>query len=408
MLGKSEDLSANRHRITLSTDRLYPGFYDLRVYADIGTSEPLEAICTFGVNVSEMPVLDTHPADFRAFWDTALGNLKRFPCNPREYKAEQFASGDINHYNVDYACLPADYDPEGHVVEAVESYKVDMAGPDGGRVYGWLAKPQGSGPFPAMLVLPGAGFDARPRPLEHARHGYVALDVQVHGQDVDLLEYTRVLGYYENVIYEPVTSYYFYNLYLRAAQALRYLAERPDVDTSRIVVVGGSQGGRLGLILAALDGRISAVVSCIAHSSNQPYLEWAVKSRCNTSIDGMESALPPYDSHTPANRCLPYYDPMNFAPDIHCPVLMNAGLIDPVSPPSSVWAVYNHLGTKHKQMVALPGLAHDWSAAFDRYAWQWLRRLERGDTTMSTGALIHRSSTTKCSLSLNVKDGFPV
>jgi cephalosporin-C deacetylase len=99
----------------------------------------------------------------------------------------------------------------------------------------------------------------------------------------------------------------------------------------------------------------------------------------------MESALPPYDSNTPANRCQPYFDPMNFAPDIHCPMLMNAGLIDPVSPPSSVWAAYNRLGTKQKQMVALPGVAHDWSAAFDRYAWEWLSKLKRNET-LSTSA----------------------
>jgi len=67
-----------------------------------------------------------------------------------------------------------------------------------------------------------------------------------------------------------------------------------------------------------------------------------------------------------------YFDPMNFAPDIKCPVLMNAGLIDPVSPPYSVWAAYNRLGTGNKTMIPLPGLAHDWSAEFDRRAWRWL------------------------------------
>ena len=55
-------------------------------------------------------------------------------------------------------------------------------------------------------------------------------------------------------------------------------------------------------------------------------------------------------------------------------MLMNGGLIDPVSPPFSVWAVYNRLATKDKTIVPLPGLAHDWSAEFDRFAWRWLDR----------------------------------
>jgi alpha-beta hydrolase superfamily lysophospholipase len=63
------------------------------------------------------------------------------------------------------------------------------------------------------------------------------------------------------------------------------------------------------------------------------------------------------------------------APDIHCPVRMNAGLIAPVSPPHGVWAVFNRLGSKDKSLVALDGHGHDWSAEFDRRAWKWLDRV---------------------------------
>ncbi len=52
--------------------------------------------------------------------------------------------------------------------------------------------------------------------------------------------------------------------------------------------------------------------------------------------------------------------------------MMNSGLIDPVSPPTSIWAVYKRLASKDKSLVVLPGLAHDWSAEFDRRAWRWL------------------------------------
>jgi cephalosporin-C deacetylase-like acetyl esterase len=188
-----------------------------------------------------MAVADTRPADFKAFWDSAKAKLAKIPLDAKEGPMQTLGPKEINDYNLTSACLPPDYDPDGHRAEQVESCKVDFAGPDGGRVYGWLARPAGKGPFPAMLVLPGAGFAARSRTLEHARHGYVTL-----------------------------------------------------------------------------------------------------------------------------------VDPMNYAPDIHCPVLMNAGLIDPVSPPYGVWAVYNRLGTTAKEIVDLDGHAHDWSAEFDRRAWRWL------------------------------------
>ena len=88
--------------------------------------------------------------------------------------------------------------------------------------------------------------------------------------------------------------------------------------------------------------------------------------------DGMDVAGAPPLFNEPYDRCLAYYDPMNFAPDAKCPVLFNAGLIDPVSPPYSVFAAFNRWGGKDKTMVALDGLGHDWSAEFDRRAWKWL------------------------------------
>jgi len=154
-------------------------------------------------------------------------------------------------------------------------------------------------------------------------------------------------------------------------QAVNYLLSRPDVDPSRIVVVGGSQGGRLSVVVAGLDPRISAAVPAIAHSANVPYGSWA--ARCKS--DGMELTGAPPALDDPAGRCAAYYDPMNYAPDIHCPVLMNAGLIDPISPPYGVWAVYNRLGSRDKSIVAFDGHGHDWSAEFDRRAWRWLDRV---------------------------------
>ena len=224
---------------------------------------------------------------------------------------ETFDRAQINAYNLKNACLPADYDPDGHKVEEVESGKISFAGPDGGRVYAWLAKPKGAGPFPAMLVLPGAGFAARPRPLEHARHGYLAIDIQIHGQDVDLPKYPPLPGYYDRFQFEPVEAYYYYNVHLRVVQAVNYLVSRPDVDARRIVAVGGSQGGRLSIVIAGLDRRIAAAVACIANSPNQPHLHWV--ARCNDAkFDGMDLAGKPPVASGAEGRCLAYYDPMNF------------------------------------------------------------------------------------------------
>jgi len=86
----------------------------------------------------------------------------------------------------------------------------------------------------------------------------------------------------------------------------------------------------------------------------------------------------------PAFRREAYYDPMNFAPDVRCPVLMSVGLIDPVSPPVSVFGIYNRLGSRDKSIIVIDGHGHDWSAEFDRRAWRWLDEVLAGPAQYAT------------------------
>jgi cephalosporin-C deacetylase-like acetyl esterase len=369
--GKADPLPGNRFIVRLATAGLLPGFYDLRVKLDTGSGDPIDGISVFGWKVAEMGIAETRPADFAEFWQAAKAEVDSTALESHtESEVRRFNREQIDEYNVTLAALPPSYDPKGIAHETVESCKVSFAAPGGGRTYGWLAKPEGKGPFPAMLVLPGAGFDARPRPLEHARHGFLALDIQIHGQDVCLDSYPKLPGYYRDQDYSAPENYYYYRVHQRVLQAINYLASREDVDASRIVVVGGSQGGRLSTIVAGLDPRVRAAIPCIAHFGNQPYLAWT--NACNEAgLDGMDTLVPP-TGDTEEERCVAYFDPMNFAPDVACPVLMNAGLVDPCSRPSHVFAIYKRLASADKQIVPLPGIGHDWCAEFDRCAWKWL------------------------------------
>lgn len=373
--GEAEPLPASRFIIRVPTEKLIPGFYDITVVLNVGDDKPFTTKCTFGWKVAKLPVTPDKPADFDAFWKKGKEELAKIPLDAKVGDFQTFKGKEIDAYNLASACLPGDYDPKGHRTEEVESAKVDFAGIGGVRIHGWLAKPPGNGPFPAMLVLPGAGFAARPRPLEHARHGFLALDIQIHGQEVDLPgKYPTIPGYYDQQIWDPVNKFYYYNVYLNCVQAINYLESRPDVDKSRIVVIGGSQGGRLTIMLSGLDNkRVAAACPCIVHNANLPFLHWFDDAnKAKPQQDGMDRDAPPPLPDTPQGRGEGYYDVMNFAPYIKCPVFMNAGLIDPVSPPDGSWAVFNSIGSKDKTITPLPGQGHDWSAEFDRRAWRWL------------------------------------
>jgi len=371
--GKGKSLFANTFLIEIPAEKLKPGFYDLKVYIDVGEEKKEEGVCTFGYEIEKINYFLTKENDFEKFWKDALNEINKIPLSPQEVFIKKMSDKEIDEYNTKYACLPPRYDPEGIKYNEVEVYKVSFQSLDNLRVYGYLAKPIGKGPFPGMLVLPGAGYRPEPMPVEHARHGFVALDIQVHNQDVDLPKYEvpeweKVKADFNN----PKTNN-FYRIYLNCVQALNYLYSREDVDKDKIVAVGGSQGGRLSVVIAGLDKRIKAIVPAIPHGANLPYIK-LINYANSKNIDGMDEALFEY-KRSEEDKFNSYFDPMNFAPMIKCPVLMNTSLIDSVSPPSCTYAIYKFLGTKNKEIIFLPNLGHDWSPEFDRYAWKFLEKV---------------------------------
>lgn len=411
LTGMAEARPSNLFRIEIPTAGLKPGFYDVRVKLE-GTGfdriallhnqrsgkanmDPPTGVCTFGWKPDEMPIVPSavwRPADFDAFWKSAMDEYLAIPLDLRfEDELKTFKGEEIDRYNMESACLPPNFDPDGTKFNEVVSCKVSFAGPDGGRVYAWMARPKAEGKFPALVVYPGAGTGGRPRPLDHARHGYVAIDVQVHGLDVECDGkaqypwYNAPHGAYSEVM-PPAKDLVWYNLYRRAIRAIEAVAELPQVDASRIAVCGGSQGGRLSVVVSAMDARVKAAVPCIANSPNMPHLYWTKKCNAEKSWWGKAPLAVPageatdgtadYGAFTPPDidslKTMAYFDPINFAPAAKCPVYFNGGLIDPVSPAYSTYATYLRWGGTDKTFTAVPGHGHDWWAAFDRAAYRWL------------------------------------
>jgi cephalosporin-C deacetylase len=219
-------------------------------------------------------------------------------------------------------------------------------------------------------VLPGAGCAALPAPVEHARHGYIALMLQIHGMDVDQEKYESPKDYM-SVKGGPPENEYFYGVCLACAQAINYLATRPDVDPGRLAVCGGSQGGFLAIATAALCPRIRAVVSDLCYYGYWPYRDHALALNTAKS-NGMDVLCPPFRRTDPRQNAMSYYDAASFAPSVKAATLMCGNLCDTPSPPTTVHAVYQRLGCKRREMAWSPGTNHELIFAFVRRAWDWL------------------------------------
>jgi cephalosporin-C deacetylase len=118
-------------------------------------------------------------------------------------------------------------------------------------------------------------------------------------------------------------------------------AAHPAVDSSRLAVTGGSQGGGVAIAAASLVSEVSilmADVPFLCHFSRAleitdayPYQE--IVAFCKTHRDKVDTVM-----HT-----LSYFDGMNFSARIKASALFSVGLLDDVCPPSTVFAAYNHL-----------------------------------------------------------------
>lgn len=159
-------------------------------------------------------------------------------------------------------------------------------------------------------------------------------------------------------------------------RAVDFLVSRPEVDAKRIAVTGASQGGGLSLITAALDKRISLCVPDIPFLCNwDKYFKASHWPEMDQWI-----AAKPERSWATTLRTMSYFDALNFASEIQCPVFVGLGLQDTVCPASTIFAVYNRVQGP-KEYRVYPHAGHDLAATgheAEKHA--WLRRhFEQGN-----------------------------
>jgi len=358
-------------RMVIPSEKLTPGFYDVHFKIHSTAKDVETGQATFGWCIEDMPITQSRPRDFEAFWRKAVQQVHEVPLNPAEQFVREMTGDEVSRYNIENASIPEEYDPQGRRADKVRLYKVQFDSTGGRRMYAWLAKPVGKGPFPALLVLPGAGCGQVAAPVEHARHGYLALMLQVHGQDVDLEKYKPIRRYTGPPEKRRIEDEVFYHVYLSCVQAVRYLRSRDDVDADRLAVAGGSQGGHLTVVTAALcPNEVKAAASSICWRGYR-HFEDHVRSLNRRGADGLDEPAPPFDGANRHQNIQSYYDAMNFAPMVKAPIIMSVCMIDRASPVTCVYATYKNLPAVPKELHWSPGTHHDLMFAFERRAWRW-------------------------------------
>ena len=269
------------------------------------------------------------PDDFDAFWTSTLAESRALAEAPRLTRVES-------------------------PLTAVDVFDVSFSGFGGDPVRGWFTVPAGAtGPLPTVVEYNGynGGRGLPHERLAWASSGYAHFFMDTRGQGSGWGtgggtpdphgSGPSAPGFMTRGIEDP-TTYFYRRVFTDAVLAIDAVRSLDVVDADRVAVAGGSQGGGIAIAVAGLSqGLVGAMpeVPFLCHferavglTGRDPYAE--VVRYLSVHRDAWPTAF----------ETLSYFDGVNFAKRATAPALFSVGLLDPVCPPSTVYAARNHWG----------------------------------------------------------------
>jgi len=298
------------------------------------------------------PPLTAQP-DLDEYWDQTLQHFAKKPLNATRTLIE----------------TPYPY---------MDVYKVEYEGFDATPIVGWYLLPrflQGE-KLPCVVLYHGY-TGSKGYPEDYASYilmGMAVFAIDVRGQAGDtgnLLaqDFGMTKGWITQGILHRDTCYY-RAITIDALKALDWASEQPEVDADRICAMGGSQGGGLAMIAAALSDKPTIAVP---HIPNMCHMDFGILNS-SSSLTEAAAFIERFPEHlNTVIHTLSYYDVMNLAHRIRIPIFVTVGLKDPVTMPETIYAAYNRVESE-KTIVPYPFSGHVVTAHHNRKAMEFITK----------------------------------
>jgi carboxymethylenebutenolidase len=130
------------------------------------------------------------------------------------------------------------------------------------QLEGYLARPEGDGPFPGVVVIHeifGLNENIRDIARRFADAGYAALGVDLFAGRNRAVCMFRFIG---EQLFKPLDN----NSIRELKTALTFLAEQPGVDNARLGAIGFCMGGSFAIAWACNDGRLKVIAPYYARN----------------------------------------------------------------------------------------------------------------------------------------------
>ncbi len=291
--------------------------------------------------------LNPRPADFDAYWDKALAEMRALDPQVK-------------------------LEPAAFQTPFAECLDMRFTGVGGARVYAKLLRPRNaSKPHPAVVIFHGYSGNSGEwnDKLGYVAHGYTVAALDCRGQGGrsedpggvggNTLRGHIIRGLDDALAGQP-EKLLFRQIYLDCAQLARIVMAMPDVDPARVGATGGSQGGALTVACIALEPRIQRAAPVFPFLSDYKRV-WEMdqaKDAYAELKDFFRWFDPRHEREDAIFEKLGYVDIQHLAPRIRADVLWGMGLMDTICPPSSQFAAYNKITSK-KTLAIYPDFGHE-------------------------------------------------
>lgn len=298
--------------------------------------------------------INPKPADFDSYWDKSLKELDTFDWNVELIESE---------FQVPFA----------------KCYHLYYTGAKNARIHAKLIVPNKTSGA-AVVQFHGYTGDSGEwsNMLSYAALGYVTAAMDCRGQgglseDVGGVTGGTLYGFIIKGVDSGPEELYFRQVFLDTKQLVNIIMNRDDVDENRVGVMGGSQGGALTIACAALEPRIKKVSPVFPFLSDYKRV-WEMDLDQDAYVGLREYFRkfdPTHDKEELFFETLGYIDIQHLADRIEGHVLFATGLIDPICPPSTQYAVFNKIKSP-KQHVLYPDFKHEYLKGFSDKQYQFM------------------------------------
>jgi len=296
------------------------------------------------------------PKDFIDFWDKAKAEIANVSLDPVLKLLPERCTDKLNVYEL--------------------NIRINS---DDARLYGILCVPKKAGKYPAFLCVPGAGVRPYSGYVAKANEGNITLEVGIHGIPVTMDKsiyvnlWNGALKEYASRGWDDVKTVYYKRVFLGCVKAVDYLYNMPEFDGKNLLVVGGSQGGALSIVTAALDKRVSALIAFYPALCD---LGGYTKGRAGGWPHLFKNEDEPEAVRALEVKNTAYYDVVNFARILTQPGFYSFGYNDMVCPPTTTFSAYNSIASP-KQLMIVPVTAHNAYPKQWTEAWKWWSEMKK-------------------------------